>query len=42
MEKMVIYINAAKLCNDLLGHNNYKVFFDNLFTTLDLLHHFSS
>ena len=33
---------AAKLCDDLLGHKNYKVFFDNWFTTLDLLRHFRS
>ena len=32
----------AKLCDDLPGHKNYKVFFDNWFTTLDLLHPFRS
>ena len=31
---------VAKLCNDLPVHKNYKVFFDNWLTTLDLLHHF--
>ena len=29
---------VAKLCDDLLGHKNYKAFFDNWFTMLDLLH----
>ena len=33
---------VAKLCNDLPGHQHCKVFFDNWFTTLDLLHHFRS
>ena len=28
----------AKLWDDLPGHKNYQVFFDNWFTTLDLLH----
>ena len=31
-----------KLCDDLLGHKIYKVFFGNWLTTLDLLHHFRS
>ena len=30
---------VAKLCDDLLGRKNYKVFFDNWFITFDLLHH---
>ena len=29
---------AAKLCKDLPQHRNRKLFFDNLFTTLPLLH----
>ena len=33
---------VAKLCDDLPGHKNYKVLFDNWFTTPDLLHHFRS
>ena len=33
---------VEKLCDDLRGHKNYIVFFDNWFTTLDLLHHFRS
>ena len=33
---------VAKLCDDLSGYKNYKVFFDNWFTTLDLMHHFKS
>ena len=33
---------VAKLCDDLPDHKNYKVFFDNWFTTPDLLHHFRS
>ena len=32
----------AKLCDDLPGHKNYKVFFDNWIPTLNLLHHFRS
>ena len=32
----------AKLCDDLPGHKHYKVFFDNWFTTLNLLHPFRS
>ena len=28
----------TKLCDDVPGHKNYKVFFDNWFATLDLLH----
>ena len=32
----------TKLCDDLPGHKNYKVFFDNWFATLDLLHSFRS
>ena len=32
----------AKLCDDLSGDKNYKVFFDNWFTALDPLHHFRS
>ena len=31
---------VVKLYDDLPGHKNYKVFFDNWFTILDLLHHF--
>ena len=30
---------VARLCQDLPGHQNFKVFFDNWFTTLDLLHY---
>ena len=30
---------VAKLCVDLPGHENFKLFFDNWFTTLDLLHY---
>ena len=33
---------VAKLCDHLSGYKNYKVFFDNWFTTLDLMHHFKS
>ena len=33
---------VAKLCDDLSGYKNYKVFFDNWFTALDLMHHFKS
>ena len=33
---------VAKLCDDLPGHKNYKVLFDNYFTTFDVLHHFRS
>ena len=32
----------AKLCDGLPGYKNYKVLFDNWFTTLDLLHPFRS
>ena len=32
----------ANLCDDLPGYKNYKVFFDNWFTTLDLLNPFRS
>ena len=31
---------VVKPCDDLPVRNNYEVFFDNWFTTLDLLHHF--
>ena len=30
---------VAKLCVDLPGHENFKLFFDNWFATLDLLHY---
>ena len=30
---------VARLCVDLPGHQNFKVFFDNWFTTLDLLYY---
>ena len=33
---------VANLCDDLPGQKNYKVFFDDWFTMLDLLHHFRS
>ena len=33
---------VAKLCDDLSGHKNYKMFFDNWFATFDILHHFRS
>ena len=33
---------VVKLCNDLSGNKKYGMFFDNWFTTLDLLHHFRS
>ena len=32
----------ANLCDNLPGHKNYKVFLDNWFTALDLLHPFRS
>ena len=33
---------VAKLCDDITGHKNYKVFFDSWFVMLDPLHHFRS
>ena len=33
---------VTKLWDDHPGHKNYKVFFENWVTTLDLLHHFRS
>ena len=35
-----MYASRFKVCDDLPGHKNYKVFFDNWFTTMDLLHQF--
>ena len=33
---------ATTLCDDLLGYKDYKVFFGNWFTRLDILNHFGS